>query len=158
MAEPALTFVGMPAPVEMALAALAFEGVFDQHPGLRCGVVEQGATWFPGFLRRLDLAFAKFAHPGQTRRVKAAPSESLLGAVRVTPFPFEDLAWLFSQTPGQPYLFGSDYPHDEGGIDPLGLCDAQLAGATGADVDLFFRGNFEHLMGSALPATLRSGS
>jgi predicted TIM-barrel fold metal-dependent hydrolase len=156
MAEPALTFMGMPAPVEMALAVLAFDGIFEEHPGLRCGVVEQGATWFPGFLRRVDTAFAKYAHPDQMRRVTAAPSESILAAVRVAPFPFEDLAWLFSQTATQPYLFGSDYPHDEGGVDPLGLCEAQLAGAAAVDVDLFFRGNFEHLMGPALPSALRS--
>jgi predicted TIM-barrel fold metal-dependent hydrolase len=152
MAEPALTFVGMPAPVEMALAALVLDGVFEDHPGLRCGVVEQGATWFPSFLRRLDLAFERFAHREQERRLAKAPSDYLVAAVRVTPFPFEDLRWLLSQTPGQPYLFGSDYPHDEGGADPVGACMSQLAGVSPTDIDLFFRGNFEHLMGDALPA------
>jgi uncharacterized protein len=156
MAEPALTFLGMPAPVEMALAVLALDGIFDQHPGLRCGVVEQGATWFPGFLRRLDLAFAKFAHAEQRRRLACLPSEHMLRAVRVAPFPYEDLAWLFAQTSAQPYLFGSDYPHDEGGADPLGACVAQLAAVSATDADLFFRGNFEALMGAALPLALRT--
>jgi uncharacterized protein len=156
MAEPALTFMGMPAPVEMALAALVFDGTFERHPGLRFGVVEQGATWFPGFLRRLDLAFAEFAHAGQRRRLSVAPSEHILRAVRVAPFPYEDIAWLFAQSSAQPYLFGSDYPHDEGGPDPLGQLVGRMAGAPEADVDLFFRGNFEYLMGGALPAALRS--
>jgi uncharacterized protein len=146
----------MPAPVEMALAVLALDGIFDQHPGLRCGVVEQGATWFPGFLRRLDLAFAKFAHAEQRRRLACLPSEHMLRAVRVAPFPYEDLAWLFAQTSAQPYLFGSDYPHDEGGADPLGACVAQLAAVSATDADLFFRGNFEALMGAALPLALRT--
>ena len=158
MAEPALTFVGMPAPVEMALAALVFEGVFEEHPGLRCGVIEQGATWLPGFLRRLDLGFEHFAHPEQRRRLALAPSEYLLRSLRVTPFPFEDLAWLFAQTSADLYLFGSDYPHDEGGVDPLGVCEAKLARSPGHEVDLFFRGNFEYLMGESLPEGLRSGT
>ena len=88
--------------------------------------------------------------------LQATPAEYILAAVRVAPFPFEDLAWLLAQTPGQPYLFGSDYPHDEGGADPVGECLRQMSGASPSDVDLFFRGNFEHLMGGSLPAALRS--
>jgi predicted TIM-barrel fold metal-dependent hydrolase len=140
----------------MALAALAFDGVFEDHPGLRCGVMELGATWFPAYLRRLDLAFAEFAGTYQRQHLRLAPSEYLLRAVRVVPFFYEDLRWLLAETPGQPYLFGSDYPHDEGGEDPLGQCCRRLAGASAADVDLFFRGNFEYLMGAGLPAPLRT--
>ena len=156
MAEPALTFVGMPAPVEMALAALIFEGVFEAHAVLRCGVIEQGATWLPGFLRRLDLAFEAFAHPDQRARLRVPPSEYIMRSVRVAPFPFEDIAWLIGQTSADLYLFGSDFPHDEGGVDPLGLCEAQLEKVSPGDADLFFRANFEHLMGSSLPPTVRT--
>ena len=156
MAEPALTFIGMPAPVEMALAALIFEGVFERHPALRCGVIEQGATWVPSFLRRLDLAFGAFAHPDQRTRLAASPSEYVLRSVRVAPFPFEDIAWLFAETSADLYLFGSDFPHDEGGVDPVGLCELNLAGASAEEVDRFFHRNFEHLMGASLPPALRA--
>ncbi len=47
-------------------------------------------------------------------------------------------------------LFSSDYPHVEGGRNPMRRFDAEVA-ALPADVqDRFYRRNFEDLMGNGL--------
>ncbi|MEU7141633.1 amidohydrolase family protein [Nocardia sp. NPDC046473] len=140
-----LTFIGLSVPVERVLAALIFDGVFERFPGLRCGVIEHGAMWVPGFLRRLDLApsFAPLSH-GQ--RLSMSPSDYFRRHVKVTPFPFEDVGTLIAECGAEIFMFGSDYPHDEGGLDPLGQFELTLAERSEAERDRFYRSNFEALM------------
>jgi predicted TIM-barrel fold metal-dependent hydrolase len=152
---PALTSMGIPAPVEMAVAALVLDGVFEAHPGLMCGVIEQGATWVPGFLRRLDLALAEFGGRSELGRLSREPSEYVLRQVRFTPFAYEDVSWLIDQSSADLYMFSTDYPHDEGGTDPLTCFRESLMNRTEDELDRFFRRNFEQLMGAALPADVR---
>lgn len=152
---PSLTYIGIPAPVEMALAALIFDGVFERFPGLRCGVIEQGAAWVPGFLRRLDAALEQFGRPRQREALPLRPSEYFHRQVRVTPFPFENIDWLIGETGCDLYMFGTDYPHDEGGEKPLEMFDATLERLPPEVSDAIYWRNFEFLMGDALPATLR---
>jgi hypothetical protein len=45
------------------------------------------------------------------------------------------------------YLFSSDYPHAEGGRDPLGRFDRSLAGTAPADVERFLAGNAAEWLG-----------
>ena len=150
---PMLTFMGIPAPVEMAVAALVFDGVFEAHPDLRCGVIEQGASWVPSFVRLLDHAFDEF-DAGEGGRLTMRPSEYVCRHVRFTPFCYEDVGWLIDQTSPDLYLFSTDYPHDEGGTTPLEQFVAGLEGRPDAELDRFFWRNFEDLMGVALPATV----
>lgn len=152
---PTLTYIGIPAPLEMALAALIFDGVFERFPELRCGVIEQGASWVPGLSRRLDAALAEFGRPGQRARLSLRPSEYLRRQVRITPFAFEDIGWLVDQTGPELYLFGSDYPHDEGGTAPLERFQDALRGRPRATREAIYWRNFEDLMGDALPEPLR---
>jgi hypothetical protein len=142
-------------PLEMALAALILDGVFERFPKLRCGVIEQGAAWAPGFLRRLDSALEEFGRPRQRASLSLRPSEYFMRQVRVTPFPFEDIAWMIRETGGDLYMFGTDYPHDEGGASPLEMFDAALEPFPTEVRDAVYWRNFEDLMGSALPASLR---
>ncbi|MDP9441596.1 MAG: amidohydrolase [Actinomycetota bacterium] len=149
-----LRVVGLAAPVEMAVAALVLEGVLERHPGLMVGVIEQGATWVPGFLRRIDLAVeldrtmrhAEWA-PGD---LLAAPSDYVLRQVRFTPFPAEPLDWIIDQSDVCLYMFSTDFPHAEGGDDPLGSFLDRLTGYPPPVVEAFLHGNFEALMGPAL--------
>lgn len=152
---PTLTYIGIPAPLEMALAALILDGVFERFPTLRCGVIEQGATWVPGFLRRLDAALEEFGRPRQRTSLSLRPSEYFLRQVRVTPFPFEDLEWMIRETGGSVFMFGTDYPHDEGGEAPLALFDAALEALPSEVREAVYWRNFEDLMGNGLPESLR---
>ena len=43
------------------------------------------------------------------------------------------------------YLFSSDYPHIEGGKNPLGRFEASLAGVGEAAKERFYAGNFEKM-------------
>jgi predicted TIM-barrel fold metal-dependent hydrolase len=59
-----------------------------------------------------------------------------------TPFPNEDVASMVDQSNPDLYLFSSDYPHIEGGRDPIGRFQSNLV-AQGEDVKTkFFSENF----------------
>jgi len=131
------------------LTCLILDGVLERHPGLRCGVIELGASWVPGFLRNLDHAFDNFRkHEPLLQDLSLRPSEYVSRQVRFTPFPFEDVGWLVSQCGEELFLFSSDYPHPEGGRDPIGRFEASFE-AAGTPVharERFYRANFEALM------------
>jgi predicted TIM-barrel fold metal-dependent hydrolase len=146
----ALTFVGISAPIEMALSALVLDGVFEKFPKLMCGVIEHGATWLPGLMRRLDYAVGAFDEGGARAGLSLWPSQYVLRNMRVTPFPFEDVGWLISECGDCVFLFGSDYPHDEGGTDPIAMFEATMGDSSRADRDRFYWRNFEELMGRGL--------
>jgi uncharacterized protein len=151
---PALTFLGIPAPVEMAVAALVLDGVFERHPGLMCGVIEQGATWVPGWLRRLDLAVEEFGDSSKTG-LSLWPSEYVRRHVRFTPFHYEDVRWLIDQTSPDLYMFSTDYPHDEGSDQPLEQFVQHFDEQSHVELGRFLYANFEELMGDGLPQALR---
>ena len=46
-------------------------------------------------------------------------------------------------------MFSSDYPHVEGGRNPMGRFIKATENLSKKDQDKFFRSNFEELMGSA---------
>ena len=48
------------------------------------------------------------------------------------------------------FMFSSDYPHVEGGRNPLARFEKSIIDISSEAQDKFFRANFENLMGSAL--------
>jgi predicted TIM-barrel fold metal-dependent hydrolase len=137
---------------ENFLTALILDGSFDRHPGLRCGVIELGASWVPGFLRALDHAFENFRrNEPMLQALSVPPSEFVRRQVRFTPFPFEDAGWLIEQGGEELFLFSSDYPHPEGGRDPIGRFERSFdaSGISEAARVRFYADNFEDLMGVA---------
>lgn len=131
------------------LTTMIYDQVFQRFPKLMCGVIELGATWVPGFLRTLDqghMAFRK-SEPllnGLTMK----PSEFFRRQVRVSVFPYEDAGWLIDQAGPDIFMFASDFPHPEGGRDPLGRFNQTLEDAnTPADArDPFYFRNFASLL------------
>jgi hypothetical protein len=113
------------------------------------GVIEIGATWVPGFLRTLDqghLAFRK-SEP-LLQGLELTPTEFFQRQVRVSLFPYEDIGWLIEQAGADVFMFASDFPHPEGGRDPIGRFDASLdASSVGAaQREKFYHQNFASLM------------
>jgi predicted TIM-barrel fold metal-dependent hydrolase len=133
------------------LATLVIDGVLERFPRLRFGVIEQGASWVPSFLRQLDAVYDAFArHEERLRRLELRPSEYVRRQVRVTPYPVEDVGWLVAQAGPEMFLFSSDYPHVEGGRNPLKRFEESL-GAVADDVrQRFYCDNFVDLMGAGL--------
>ena len=147
--------MAIPIPPMQTLACWVLDGVLHRHPGLRVGVIEQGASWLPGFLRNLDSAQEAF-RKNETRlqELELPPSGYVRRQVRVTPYPHEDTGWIVREAGPELCLFSSDYPHIEGGRNPLARFDRSLDahGIDDAARERFFHANFEDLMGTRLPA------
>lgn len=144
-----LDYMALPLAPEMFLSAMVFHGVFERFPGLKGGVIELGAGWVPSFLARLDLGARFFIKSDpQVQALTMKPSDYIRRQVRFTPFPGEDVGTLIRLSGPELYLFSSDFPHPEGGKNPIGKFEETLDGF-GEDVkDAFYAGNFETMMGA----------
>lgn len=132
---------------------LVMDGVLERFPGLRGASVEQGATWVPGWIRQLDIAQATFAKTEPVLRgLPMKPSEYVQRQLRFTPFPTEDVGWMIDQAGDDLFLFSSDYPHPEGGRNPIGRFEASLANHADETREKFYYRNMAHLMGRVLAA------
>lgn len=146
-------YMAIPGPPAQTLATLLFDGVLDRHPRLMFGVIEQGASWVPGWMRMMDSAVNAFSRMEERlRRLSALPSEIVRRQVRVTPYPSEDVGWIVSQAGEEVCLFSSDFPHVEGGRNPIRRFEGTMEGLPPRAVERFYRSNFEEMMGAALTA------
>lgn len=133
---------------ERFLTCLTLDGVFERHPGLRCGAIELGASWVPGMIRNLDLAARSFGkNEPLIQSLKLKPSDYIRRQVRFTPYPIEDVGWLINEAGSELFLFSSDYPHPEGTKDPIGRFEVSLDAHDIGDEarDLFYSQNFSSL-------------
>ena len=133
------------------LGTMIFDGVLDRFPALRFGVIEQGASWVPSWMRSMDSAVAAFGkNEERLARLGLRPSEFVQRQVRVTPYPHEDVGWIIDNVGPSICLFNSDYPHIEGGRNPLKRFEASLdaAGCDAAARDAFYAQNMVDLVGA----------
>jgi len=98
-------------------------GVFERFPRLRFAVTEAGCDWVPPLLRRLDLTIEQIRATGRTGEIRydegntldRLPSEyfaqnCFMGVSQPRP---SDAA-VRDQIGIDRFMWGSDYPHDEG--------------------------------------------
>lgn len=151
-----LSYMMIPHSVMLTLAAMIVDGVLDRFPRLKIGVIELGGSWAPGWMRYLDAGVEAFRR-GEDRlqALKLKPSEYVRRQIRITPYPHEDAGWCLAQGGEEVFMFSSDYPHVEGGRNPLKRFGDSLAGTSRAVQDRFYRANFEDLMGEGLTKALR---
>ena len=133
---------------ENFVGALVLDGVLQRHPALRGGVIELGAGWVPSFLRRLDLIAQiwKRSEP-DLAALQPPPSELISRQMAFTPYPFEDVGSMIKESNADLYLFSSDYPHIEGGRNPLGRFASSLEGMSEAVLNKFYSENMSELLG-----------
>lgn len=125
------------------ISMLVLDGVLDRHPNLRGAAVELGAGWVPEMLRRLDWVARTWGRNDANLQVqKRSPTQQITEQMAFTPFPLEDLGCMLDQSSADLYLFSSDYPHIEGGRDPIGKFERHLDGRTEAVKSKFYAGNF----------------
>ena len=128
---------------ERFLSVLILDGVLDRFPALRGGCIELGAGWVPSMRRRLDHIVDVWSKSEpHLREMKRRPSEQMDDQLRFTPYPFEDVGELIHQSSDRLYLFSTDYPHAEGGRDPIGRFEASLADHPESVKEKFFSANF----------------
>lgn len=149
-------YMAIPNPPMQTLATLIFDRVLDRFPRLKFGVIEQGASWVPGWMRSMDSAHAAFfKNEERLQKMSLKPSEFVQRQVRATPYPHEDTGWTIANAGPEICLFSSDFPHVEGGRNPLKRFDDALADTPESARRRFYAGNFVDLMGAGLPAELR---
>ncbi|MFP3899953.1 MAG: amidohydrolase family protein [Acidimicrobiia bacterium] len=105
------------------LVQLIVSGVFERFPRLRFVLTEIGCAWVPPLLERLDQVLASIRDTGSTGEIR-------YGAEHVLPRSateyFRQNVWMGVSGPGDAdvaarhqlgedrFMWGSDYPHDEG--------------------------------------------
>jgi uncharacterized protein len=144
-------YMAIPFPPMQTLATMIFDGIFDRFPRLKVGVIEQGAIWLPSWMRQLEAAFEAFAR-GEERLRKLAlrPSDYVRRQIRVTPYPTEPVGWIIEQSGPEVCLFSSDWPHVEGGRNPIRRFENSLGDASETVRQRFYCDNFVDLMGAGL--------
>jgi len=149
-----LTFMAIPLSVWQTLSALVIDGVFDRFPRLRFGAIELGGSWLPSLMKFLDSGCAAFGKEERLQKLSGRPSEILRRQLRVTPYPHEDVRWILENSGEEMVLFSSDFPHVEGGRNPLKRFNDSLEGVSEPVRRRFYRDNFIDLMGRGLDPAL----
>jgi uncharacterized protein len=144
-----IDYLSIPLPVMQTLNALVIDGVLQRHPDLRIGVIEIGASWIPSWMRMLDSAHEAFRkNEERLQRMDVRPSEYVRRQVRATPYPHEDTGWTIANAGADVCMFSSDFPHVEGGRNPIGRFERSMD-AAGTDTDArrrFYWDNFVDLL------------
>ncbi|MGE0388459.1 MAG: amidohydrolase family protein [Gammaproteobacteria bacterium] len=103
-------------PVQMTLANIIYWNFFERYPNIRIGSVENGASWLPRFLDKMDkmrgMAKNGFWPAGQ---LKERPSAIFKRNCFVVAYPEDDVKSIVEEIgTADCLLMGSDYPHAEG--------------------------------------------
>jgi len=103
------------------LSAMVLGGVLERHPNLRVGILEFLASWIGPLGELLDQSADYY--PGLlTSTAPLKPSEYINRQVRITPFFWEPLdRYIERYGMSDVYVFSTDFPHSEGGTDPVGV-------------------------------------
>ena len=89
-------------------------------------------------------AFRRTEEP--LRNLEAKPSEYVRRHLKFTPFPGEPVGWMIEEAGPELFMFSSDYPHPEGGRDPLAKFEEVLVTASEADQARFYARNMAELL------------
>jgi predicted TIM-barrel fold metal-dependent hydrolase len=128
---------------ETFLSMMLIDGVFERFPKLRGGCIELGAGWVPSMLVRLDWVAKIWSKTdANLARFTRKPSEQLTQQMAFTPYVFEDVGALIDQSNPELYLFSSDYPHTEGGRNPIARFETALGNRSDQIRDGFYSENF----------------
>jgi predicted TIM-barrel fold metal-dependent hydrolase len=105
------------------LTHLIMSGVFERFPRLKLVLTETGCAWVVPILKRLDAVVRNIQSTGETGEIKydkdtlvpKLPSEYFRQNVWLgVSFPGADDMEVLDQVGADKFMWGSDYPHDEG--------------------------------------------
>ena len=136
---------------ETFLAVIVLDGVLQRFPRLRGGCIELGALWVVSWMRKLDMVQKVFVRAEPHLALPERASDYVRRALRFTPYSNEPVGWMIEQAGEELFLFSSDYPHPEGGRNPLKRFEESLAQTSEAAQRRFFASNFADLFGLPTP-------
>jgi predicted TIM-barrel fold metal-dependent hydrolase len=114
-------------------------------------VIEEGASWVVSWMHQLDFAQRAFRRTeAPLTELARTPSEYVHQHLRFTPFPGEPVGWMIEQAGEDLFMFSTDYPHPEGGRDPLAKFEAAMPNVSDEARHRFYYQNMADLLGSAL--------
>jgi len=105
------------------LVQMILSGIFERFPKLKFVITETGGAWIPPLLDRLDQVMARIRDTGATGEIRY-PKEIVLP--KLASEYFAQNCWVGVSQPGPAdaavldkigrdrFMWGSDYPHDEG--------------------------------------------
>jgi predicted TIM-barrel fold metal-dependent hydrolase len=126
---------------QVFLSTMLLGGVLERHPNLRVGILEFLASWIGPLGELLDQSVGFY--PGLlTNAAPLKPSEYINRQVRLTPFFWEPLdRYIERYGMADVYVFSSDFPHSEGGTDPVGVMHECISRVGGSAIEKLFVGN-----------------
>jgi len=128
------------------ISTMVLGGVFERHPTLRFGAIELGAQWVGFMVDRMEQTVAVYKkRMGDV--LSMSPSEYVQRNVRVTPYRFEPVnKYIKRQGLKEVYCFSTDFPHPEGGREPLKEFARNIEGLEDSYVEDFYINNGELLL------------
>jgi predicted TIM-barrel fold metal-dependent hydrolase len=102
---------------------ILLSGVFERFPKLKFVMTEMGCAWIPPMLRRLDAVLAQIRKTGRTGELRYSEEHILPKSASEY---FAQNCWVGVSQPGREdaaarhqigldrFMWGSDYPHQEG--------------------------------------------
>lgn len=105
-------------PIEDTVTSLICHGTFWRHPDARVLLVENGCEWVPSLLDHLDHVALK-----APEEYPMKPSETFCRNVWVQANHEDDPRPVIERVGIDHVVFGSDYPHLEGMVDPVSYLD-----------------------------------
>lgn len=147
--SPFNTFVGMgERTVVDQIAVLLFHNLFGRFPGLRCMIVEFGASWLAHLLDTLDKIYRLGDHRTRWPHGKPPqrPSEVFGKHFWIVPFFEDDFSAVVRAAGIGQVLHGSDYPHPEGLARSADML-AELAAFSASEQRQIMRSNGARLLG-----------
>jgi predicted TIM-barrel fold metal-dependent hydrolase len=135
--------------VQNYIVTMVLGGVFARHPKLRFGSAEFTGHWVGPLAQNMDRWYknAPFQGDKGDRPLKMSPSDYLRRNVRVTPFEFEPVGqYIDNFGLEEVYCYASDFPHHEGGKDPMHKFVSSLEGKSAGTLKRFFVDNAKDLL------------
>jgi predicted TIM-barrel fold metal-dependent hydrolase len=111
--KPSIKLLSAQRAISDFLATIIFDKLFDRFANLRFISVENGSSFIPNLLKQIDLAAARV--PGY---FSEPPKETFLRHVWVNPFWEDDVGEMIALMGEDRVVFGSDWPHLEGLVQP----------------------------------------
>ncbi|WP_340315788.1 amidohydrolase family protein [Rhizorhabdus argentea] len=121
------TLSTMPMASQNFTGTMVTGGVFERHPMLRLAAMETGAHWLGPLAHALDMWSANTQTSKWSERLPLKPSEYIARNVRCAGFPWEPIDKYINDNGLEDcYCYASDFPHVEGGTNPMPFWEERL--------------------------------